>query len=164
MIVEFWINGEVGHAAKRRDVNTAITRALVELESERKVPVGFDPGTTASFHVFDIPADADIPKTADNSLTVGVNRSTGYGGLVWWGEQYLEDTGHLSFVTKSENPPDFDPRVTADPCHPLWYDKQNVVPIQMVQEALEEFCFNGGNRPTAVEWEPSTVNGQRLNE
>lgn len=152
----------MGRAATRHDVKSAIARALAELESEREVPIGFDPGTTASFHVFDIPTDAEIPKTAENSLTVGVNRATGYGGMVWWGEQYLEDTGHLSWVSKSENPPTFDPRVTADPCYPLWYDKQNVVPIQKVHEALEEFCFTGGKRPTAVEWEPSTVNGQRL--
>nr|CAK50885.1 conserved hypothetical protein [Streptomyces ambofaciens]CAK51123.1 conserved hypothetical protein [Streptomyces ambofaciens] len=149
-------------ATTRQGVDVAITRALAELESERKVSVGFDPGTTASFHVFDIPADAEVPKTAENSLTLGVNRATGYGGLIWWGEQFLEDTGHLTWVTKGDNPPTFDPRVTADPCYPLWYDKQNVVPLQKVQDALREFCFNGGSRPTVVEWEPSTVNGQRL--
>ncbi|GGV87569.1 hypothetical protein GCM10010294_69600 [Streptomyces griseoloalbus] len=147
MIVEFWINGQMGRASTPGEVEIAISRTLTELESERKVPVGFDPGTTASFHVFDLPAGAAVP----NSLTVGINRTTGYGGMIWWGEQIPEHPEQFYWVTRSGQPPDVDPRVTADPCFPLWYDKRNVVPMQKVKDALEEFCFNLGRRPAAVE-------------
>ncbi|MEV6400549.1 Imm1 family immunity protein [Streptomyces sp. NPDC051907] len=125
--------------------------------------VGFYPGAIGSFHVFDIPAGLEVPETAENSLIVGVNRDTGYGGMIWWGEEVPEDPDRFYWVAKNRNPPNFDPRVTADPGYPLWYDKRNVVPMEEVKAALEEFCFNGGRRPTVVEWEPGTANGQRLN-
>ncbi|MFF1417334.1 Imm1 family immunity protein [Streptomyces sp. NPDC058280] len=54
------------------------------------------------------------------------------------------------------------PQLRPDPCYPLWFDKQNVVPLDKVRAALEEFCFNDGKRPTSVDWEPGTMNGQRL--
>ncbi|MCX4870845.1 Imm1 family immunity protein [Streptomyces sp. NBC_00257] len=162
MIVEFWIGGKRNLASDRHEVQKAIERALNEIESEREVPVGFYAGTIASFHVFNIPAGSEVPRFADNALTVGINRATGYGGMTWWGEKIPEYPDQAHWVTRNRNPPNFDPRVTADPGHPLWYDKRNVVPMKEVASALEDFCFNNGKRPTVVEWEPSTVNGQRL--
>ncbi|MFD3442618.1 Imm1 family immunity protein [Streptomyces sp. NPDC058685] len=162
MIVEFWIGGEKNLAFERHEVQSAIDRALNELESEQEVPVGFYAGTIASFHVFDIPAGVEVPRYADNALTLGVNRATGYGGMTWWGEEIPEDPEIAHWITISRNPPSFDPRVTADPGYPLWYDRRNVVPVGEISAALEEFCFNNGKRPAIVEWEPGTVNGQRL--
>lgn len=162
MIVEFWLNGEMRRVSQRDEIESAITRVMSELEAEREVPVGFDPGTTATFHAFDIPAGSEVPQVAENALVVGVNRATGYGGLTWWGEEVPENPDQLYWVTKNETPPSFDPRVTADPCYPLWYDKRNVIPLEEVRAAIEQFCFTGGKRPTIVSWDPSTVNGQRL--
>ncbi|MDP5309331.1 Imm1 family immunity protein (plasmid) [Streptomyces sp. NBC_01220] len=163
MIVEVWIGGKMNHASDQHEVQGSIERALSELESEREVPVGFYAGTIASFHVFDVPAGEEVPEFADNSLTVGVNRATGYGGMCWWGERVPENPDQAHWVSRNETPPSFDPRVTADPGYPLWYDKRNVIPISEVASAIEEFCFNRGKRPTNVKWEPGTVNGQRLN-
>jgi hypothetical protein len=162
MIVEFWIDDAKNLASNRHEVQSAIGRALAELESEREVPVGFHAGTIASFNVFDIPVGAEIPRFADNALTIGINRSTGYGGMTWWGEQVAENPDQAFWMTANENPPTFDPRVTADPCYPLWYDKRNVVPVGQIAAAVEEFCFNKGRRPTLLAWQPGTVNGQRL--
>ncbi|MFE8975833.1 Imm1 family immunity protein [Streptomyces cyaneofuscatus] len=162
MIVEFWIGGERNFASSRSEVQNAVARALAELKSERQVPVGFSAGTKASFHVFDIPAGSEIPRFADNSLIVGVNRDTGFGGMTWWGEKIPEYGDQVYWITKNEDPPAFDPRVTADPGHPLWYDRRNVLPVGQIAAAIEEFCLDNGRRPTLVSWEPGTVNGQRL--
>ncbi|MFG2615801.1 Imm1 family immunity protein [Streptomyces anulatus] len=163
MIVEFWIGGKKNLAYDQREIHEAIVRTLEELESERKVPVGFHAGTIAAFHVYDIPVGAGFPEFADNALTVGINKATGFGGMTWWGEQIPEHPDQAHWVSRNRNPPDFDPRVTADPGHPLWFDRKNVLPIKEVASAIEEFCFNGGRRPACIEWEPSTVNGRRLN-
>ncbi|MFE1963256.1 Imm1 family immunity protein [Streptomyces sp. NPDC059479] len=162
MILEFWINGEMKRTSEWSEVEVAIGRVPAELESERAVPVGFDAGSIAAFHFFDIPAGSEVPRTAENALHVGLNRTTGYGGMTWWGEKIPESPNQFYWVTKSNNPPSFDPRVTADPGYPLWYDKQNVIPVDEVEAALKEFCLNKGKRPTVVEWEPGTVNGQSL--
>ncbi|MEU3984139.1 Imm1 family immunity protein [Streptomyces sp. NPDC026672] len=163
MIVEFWINGEMKRTSAPQEVKIAIDRALNELESEREVPLGFDAGSIASFHVFDLPEGTEVPAVAENSLIVGVNRDSGYGGMIWWGEEIPEDPDQFYWVSHNETPPSFDPRVTSDPGYPLWYERCNVVPVDRVEAALKEFCFNQGKRPTVVDWEPSTANGQRLN-
>ncbi|MFE2046616.1 Imm1 family immunity protein [Streptomyces sp. NPDC059477] len=145
-----------------QEVEIAIGRALNELESERKVPLGFNAGSTGAFHVFDLPEGEKAPAVAESSLIVGVNRETGYGGMIWWGEVIAEDPDQFYWMSRGKNPPSFDPRVTADAGYPLWYQPRNVVPLERVEAALKEFCFNQGMRPTAVDWEPSTANGQPL--
>ncbi|MGW1813048.1 Imm1 family immunity protein [Streptomyces sp. NPDC002125] len=162
MIFEVWIGGERNRVSDQCEVRRLIERALSELESERDVPIGFHAGTIASFHVFDVPAGSELPRFADNALTVGVNLATGYGGFTWWGEEVVENPDQEHWVSRNPNPPSFDPRVTADPGYPLWYDKRNVIPVEKVAAVIEEFCFNKGRRPSLVEWEPGTVNGQRL--
>ncbi|MFG3399362.1 Imm1 family immunity protein [Streptomyces parvus] len=162
MIIEFWIGGIRQLAYDRDETREAIRRTLTELESERKVPVGFHAGTIASFHVHNVPAGAGVPEFADNAVTVGINTATGFGGMTWWGERIPEYPDHAHWVSRNRNPPDFDPRVTADPGYPLWFDRRNVLPVQEVALAIEEFCLGGGKRPTSIEWEPGTVNGGRL--
>ncbi|MFF4755669.1 Imm1 family immunity protein [Streptomyces sp. NPDC002514] len=108
------------------------------------------------------PARRGRSSSGRGKLLVGVNRKTGYGGMIWWGEEIPEDPDQFYWVSCNENPPSFDPRVTADPGYPLWYDRKNVVPVEDIETALNEFCFNRGRRPTAVGWEPSTANGQPL--
>ncbi|MEU9920486.1 Imm1 family immunity protein [Streptomyces griseoluteus] len=144
------------------EVDAVVTRVLSKLESERSVPIGFDPGSTATFHVFDLPSKSLIPDQAENSLTVGLNRATGFGGMIWWGEEMPEDPEQFFWVTKGRVAPEYDPRVTADPGYPLWYQRRSVVPSTDVKAAILEFCHNNGRRPTNVEWEPSTPSGQPL--
>ncbi|MFC8593247.1 Imm1 family immunity protein [Streptomyces atroolivaceus] len=162
MIVEVWIGAERNRVSDQHEVRKLIKRAMNELESERDVPIGFHAGTIASFHVFDVPAGREIPRFADNALTVGVNLATGYGGITWWGEEIPENPDQVHWVSRNQDPPNFDPRVTADPGYPLWYEKRNVIHAEQVASVIEEFCFNKGRRPSLIKWEPSTVNGQRL--
>ncbi|MFC8230711.1 Imm1 family immunity protein [Streptomyces sp. NPDC057287] len=162
MIVEVWIGGERNRVSGQNEVRKLVERVLNELESDRPVPIGFHAGAIASFHVFDVPVGAEIPRFADNALTVGLNRSTGYGGFTWWGEEIAENPDQAHWVSRNQDPPILDPRVTADPGYPLWYDRRNVIPMKEVAAVIEEFCFNKGRRPPHIEWEPGTVNGQRL--
>ncbi|MFB7779701.1 Imm1 family immunity protein [Streptomyces bauhiniae] len=73
-----------------------------------------------------------------------------------------EDPEQFFWVTKGRVVPKVDPRVTADPGYPLWYQRRSVVPSTDVKAAILEFCHNDGRRPTIVEWEPSTPSGQPL--
>jgi hypothetical protein len=161
MILEFWIGHEMKRTSEWSEVETAIGRVLTELKSEGKGG-GLSPGTVGAFHFFDLPEGSEVPKFAGNSIRLGVNRTTGYGGMTWWGEQMPEDPTQFFWMTKGKNPPSFDPRVTADPGFPKWYDRRNVIPIDEVEAALREFCSNKGKRPTVVDWEPSTANGQPI--
>ncbi|MDG9687903.1 Imm1 family immunity protein [Streptomyces sp. DH18] len=162
MIVEFWIGGIKNLAYNQYEAREAIQRTLNELESERTVHLGFHAGTIASFHVHNVPLGAGLPEFADNALTVGINKDSGFGGMTWWGEQIPEYPDQAHWISRNRNPPDCDPRVTADPGYPLWFDRRNVLPVGKVALAIEEFCFNDGRRPTSTEWEPGTVNGGRL--
>lgn len=162
MIIEFWIGGIEEMAYGRPETQEAIWRTLNELQSERQVPVGFHAGTIASFHVHNVPLGTGVPDFSDDALTVGINTATGFGGMAWSGEQIPEYPDHAHWVSRNRNPPNFDPRVTVDPGCPLWFDKRNVLPVQEVALAIEEFCFNGGKRPNSIDWEPGTVNGGRL--
>ncbi|MER6853750.1 Imm1 family immunity protein [Streptomyces flaveolus] len=161
MIVEVWFDAERNRISEPHEVDAFIARVMKELKSERKVAVGFDPGSTATFHVFDAP-EGEVPDRADNSLTVGLNRAAGYGGMIWWGEEIPENPDQFYWVTKGTNLPSYDPRVTADPGYPLWYQGRSVVPAEKVRAAIEEFCYRNGKRPTVVEWEPCNPSGQPL--
>ncbi|WP_338672183.1 Imm1 family immunity protein [Streptomyces sp. SCSIO 30461] len=161
MIVEYWLDGEAYHVSARRDIDSAITKVIEALEWERPVPVGFFPGTVGEFHVFNVSEISEIPPYAENSLRIGINKETKFGGMTWSGED-SEHSDHFHWITKNDSPPDFDPRVTSDDGHPLWYDRRNVIPIEKIRTAIEEYFFNGGLRPPSLEWEPGTVHGQRL--
>ncbi|MFF2721172.1 Imm1 family immunity protein [Streptomyces sp. NPDC058011] len=144
------------------DVEGGVSRALNELYSEGRPSVGIDPGSIATFHVFDVSDESNSPDRAANGLTLGINQRTRYGGMIWYGEEIIENPSQFHWVSKSENPPEIDPRVIADPWQPLWYAKGNCLPFSEIERSLIEFCFNGGGRPTAVGWEPSSANGERL--
>ncbi|MFB7779700.1 hypothetical protein [Streptomyces bauhiniae] len=79
MVIEYWINGTMNQVFEPGEVDAVVEWVLSELESEKPVPIGFDPGSTAVFHVFDLPSESPVPDRAENSLTVGLNQSTGFG-------------------------------------------------------------------------------------
>ncbi|MGW7090682.1 Imm1 family immunity protein [Streptomyces sp. NPDC054874] len=162
MIVEYWIDAEMHRASSRRDVEAGVSRALNELYSGGEPSIGIDSGSIAMFHVFDVSDESEIPDRAANGLTLGINQRTGFGGMIWYGEEIPENPSQFHWVSKSENPPDIDPRVIADPWEPLWYAKESCLPVGEIERSLREFCFEAGKRPTAVEWEPSSANGRRL--
>lgn len=102
----------------------------------------------------------------DNTLQVSVNSQTGYGGLVWYATQARASRDEVSeniWVSDNKCPPDFDPRVVADPGIPKFFDPQSAIPIAMVRSALEEFCLLAtGDRPECVEWVRGDMNGERF--
>jgi hypothetical protein len=65
-------------------------------------------------------------------------------------------------VSDNPRPPDFDPRVVADPGYPLFHDPSSTLPLDQVRAALEEFCYSGvGDRPVSVQWIKGDINGRR---
>ncbi|GHD63820.1 hypothetical protein GCM10010317_061190 [Streptomyces mirabilis] len=104
----------------------------------------------------------------DNFLHVGVNSSTGYGGLVWYvspkrAEESGDEKSQSCWVSDNPAPPDFDPRVLSDPGCPLCYDPRSTLPVARVRAALREFCRMGtGDRPECVQWVRGEINGERL--
>lgn len=106
----------------------------------------------------------------DNYLLVGVNSSTGYGGLVWYvspkrAEVSGDEKSRWCWVSDNPTPPDFDPKVLSDPGCPCCYDRRSTLPIGRVREALEEFCRTGtGDRPECIDWVHGEISGERLAE
>ncbi|MEV7544918.1 Imm1 family immunity protein [Streptomyces sp. NPDC089915] len=162
MIVEASIDGETLRVDSEGEIVKLIARIMSDLKSELPAAVGIDPGTTASMHVFDVSNEAQMPPYAENSIRVGVNKATGYGGIVWWGPEVDGQPNEHYWVTDNDSPPDFDPRVTSDQCFPLWYDRRSAIAVTDVEQALWEFCTSKGMRPTAVRWVPADPSGQRL--
>jgi Immunity protein Imm1 len=103
----------------------------------------------------------------DNYLRVGVNSSTGYGGLVWHVSPKRagasgDDKSQWCWVSDNPTPPDFDPKVFSDPGSPLCYDPRSTLPVLRVRAALEEFCRTGtGERPECIQWVRGEINGER---
>lgn len=162
MIVEVSLNGETWRVSSEDEIRKLISHVIAELESERPAAVGIDPGTTASMHVFDVSNEADLPPYAENSLRIGVNRATGYGGLTWWGPELDGQPNEPYWVTDNDSPPNSDPRVTSDQCFPLWYDRISTIAVEDVAKAMMEFCSGKGARPATVKWARADASGQRL--
>lgn len=100
------------------------------------------------------------PKGVKGHLLVAVNKVSGYGALMWyWGGS------DPVWVSENPQPPDFDPRVVADPGGVLFHNPRSTLPIGKFREMVEEFCYSGtGDRPTGVRWAYSDVCGRRMDE
>ncbi|MFI0242277.1 Imm1 family immunity protein [Streptomyces sp. NPDC016845] len=162
MIVELWVDGEMRRVSTQEDAEKAINEALTAIHPDDEVEAGIEPNSIATLHVYNVAEETNLPERPENSLTIGVNRRTGFGGMTWWGEEIPEDPTQFHWVSATDSPPELDPRVIADPWHPLWYGKYNCIPMKKVEMAVAEFWRSGGKRPTIVNWEPSTANGESL--
>jgi hypothetical protein len=106
----------------------------------------------------------------DNYLRVAVNCRSGYGGLIWYvtGDRARgagDDMHQYVWVSNNPNPPDFDPRVVADPGYPKFHDPRSTLPVEQIRAALIEFCRKGtGGRPECVQWVTGEMNGDRHDE
>ena len=90
-------------------------------------------------------------------MRVAINRATGYGALIWY-----DEAPSPIWVSDNPRPPDFDPRVVADPGYPLFHDPSSTLPLDQVRIALEEFCYSGaGDRPASVKWIRGDMRGRR---
>ena len=150
------------HVADDRPQQEALIREVLEhLRSEGVVTVGgLDYETAGEVAVF---AFADRRPAGDDAwpdatLTIAVNTTTGYGGLVWSGTVLDADTDtpiHQRWLSSNPQPPGFDPRVVMDPHIPMFHDPDTTLPAARIREALEEYCRTGtGERPQCIDWVP----------
>jgi hypothetical protein len=111
--------------------------------------------------------DMSVP---DNVLSIGVDCSSGYGGLLWYCDGLLVDlvaaavgTDVASHVWASLNPtpPESDPKVLSDPSCPSFFDRISVLPLPAVRSTVEEFFHEGtGFRSTQIQWAKANFTGE----
>jgi hypothetical protein len=144
-----------------------IDEVMANLEFEHWVDGQYFTGETAWFCFADR-RQSDEDLAADSYLRVAVNRSTGYGALVWFVAASGPRKGGIFdqvWISDNPEPPGFDPRVVSDPDLPLFFDPRSTLPVAQVRAAVEQFCRSGtGERPESAAWVPGQVNGHRLDQ
>lgn len=105
---------------------------------------------------------------ADSTLMVSINKSTGYGGVVWHvSTGYPRQGGIYDFTWVSDNPlpPAFDPKVLSDSHTPVYMAPASVLPMPEIRKVLTEYCHNRtGDRPGCIDWVKGHMNGHRIDE
>ncbi|MGW0468476.1 Imm1 family immunity protein [Streptomyces sp. NPDC003027] len=104
-------------------------------------------------------------------LDVGANLENGFGGAVWFAggteakrieDETGSDMGYYFWVSDTEEPPEFDPKVMSDPHVPSYFDPRGVLPLAKIRKVVEEFCQSQGSRPTEICWVAGNQDGTRL--
>ncbi|MFI8235580.1 Imm1 family immunity protein [Streptomyces sp. NPDC085900] len=166
MILNAIVHGERVYAETPKEVADLIEEVMHNLSFEKADGPWVDPGEDAWF----MWADKRLGESEwpDNHLQVAVNTSTGYGGLIWFvtgaaAERMDDEISNSIWISNNPTPPEFDPRVVADPGFPLFHDRRSTIPVSLVRLALEEFCRAGtGDRPNCLGWVRGEMNGTRL--
>ncbi|MEU8701652.1 Imm1 family immunity protein [Streptomyces sp. NPDC048680] len=106
----------------------------------------------------------------DNVLSVGINFSSGYGGLLWYCDGMLarqvsaevgHDVAYHAWVSLNPTPPHSDPKVLSDPSCPTFFDRISVLPLPSIRSVVEEYFRKGtGFRPTQVQWVKGHYTGE----
>ena len=106
----------------------------------------------------------------DTLLRLAVNRSTGFGALMWLVTRGRssgagDEVDDYLWISDNPQPPEFDPRVIAEPGYVRFHSRRSAVPLERVRVVLEEFCRVGtGARPESISWVRGELNGQRSDE
>jgi len=169
MILNALIHDKWQYAETWPEKSALISEAMQNLESEGSVTHGGlrfqTPGQDARFMFSDRRHSGD-GEWPNNYLIVAVNKSTCYGGLIWYVTKDFPAKGGIYdhvWVSDNPEPPDFDPRVVSDPCEPAFHDPRSTLLLPAVSAALEEFCRAGtGDRPQSINWVRSWTNGHRI--
>lgn len=171
MILNALIHDKLQYAETWQEQSALISEVMQNLEFEGFVTHDEmqwpTPGEDAQFMFSDRRhgGNGDWP---NNRLVVAVNKSTGYGGLIWNVTHDFPVKGGIYdhvWVSDNPEPPDFDPRVVSDACMPSFHDPRSTLPLAAVRTALEEFCRTGtGDRPQSVNWVRSWTNGHRIDD
>ncbi|MET8063393.1 Imm1 family immunity protein [Micromonospora sp. NPDC005313] len=163
VVVNINIGGQWLYIDRPEEVSESVARVLASLSGEVSTPV-YNPGDDAWFMIGDRKheSETDLP---DNFLRVSVNWATGFGGMVWFlssDSSTTSSVGDSVWVSNNPQPPDFDPRVVADPGGPVFHDRRSALPISQVAEVVERFCIAAtGDRPSGVDWVQGDVAGRR---
>lgn len=166
MILNAVIHGRYHYAESLPGVAELIVEVMENLRSESRDSQWVIPGEVATFMFAEGRHSGGVRDWwPDNTLQVSVNSTTGYGGLVWFATQERasrDEVAEYIWVSDNPSPPDFDPRVVADPGVPQFFDPKSTLPVVHVRAALEEFCRVGtGDRPECIKWVHGEMNGRR---
>ncbi|WP_405668827.1 Imm1 family immunity protein [Streptomyces sp. NBC_01166] len=129
------------------------------------------PSVDLAFQViWDVAADKNYATPPDNVLSIGINFSSGYGGLLWYSDGMLShqisaevghDIANHAWVSLNPTPPHSDPRVLSDPSCPTFFDRLSAVPLSSIRPVVEEYFREGtGFRPTQVQWTKGHYTGE----
>ena len=104
----------------------------------------------------------------DNILQVSVSPGSGYGALIWSVTPDRpgfprDEIDEFIWVSDNPGPPDFDPKVLADPGLPSYFDRRSALKWSQIRAVLHEFCRGGtGDRPGGTDWVHGDYDGRRL--
>lgn len=156
------------HHGETVEERLSLVAQIIESLGSEDSTTGFvNPGEDAWIFYSDRPFSDDfgVRWRAESYLRAAVNRTTGYGALIWWADGTRDGRTEVdSWIWISDNPepPAFDPRVVADPGYPLFHHPRSALPINQVRAALEEFARLGtGDRPECVSWTKGDPSGRR---
>ncbi|WP_079163269.1 Imm1 family immunity protein [Streptomyces canus] len=120
--------------------------------------------------IWDVAADKIYAPTPDNVLSIGIDFSSGYGGLLWYCDGIIShrvsaevghDVANHAWVSLNPAPPDSDPKVLSDPGCPTFFDRVSVMPLSGIRPVVEEYFREGtGFRPTQVQWTKGHYTGE----
>ncbi|GHF06133.1 hypothetical protein E5082_13770 [Streptomyces griseoluteus] len=130
---------------------------------------------------FQVVQDTSVDRVAhhalsvpDNVLSIGIDHSTEYGGILWYCDGGLvdrvtksagADVATNAWVSLNENPPETDPRILADPSCPSFFDRVSALPLITVRSTIEEyFCEGNGFRPKLIQWAKGHFTGELYTE
>ncbi|MFD0276835.1 Imm1 family immunity protein [Kitasatospora sp. NPDC127111] len=153
MILIVIIGDERLYGESEGDAERLISRAMESLEF----------GDNAWLSIDDRRREAG--SYASNSLKVSINRSTGYGGVIWQVSTSYPKQGGIyahTWVSDNPEPPTTDPKVLSDVHHPVFMEAASALPVAEIRKVLEEFYRAGiGDRPTCINWVRGHMNGER---
>ncbi|MER7668139.1 Imm1 family immunity protein [Kitasatospora sp. NPDC096128] len=165
MILNAHIRGQYYHAESWPEKAELIADVMENLRFERADAPWVSAGECAEFSFANQRRTEASDWWPDNHLQISVNSATGFGGLVWFVMRDDAPEGDISehiWISDNPNPPDFDPRVVADPGIPHFFDPRSAIPTEDVRAALEEFCRKStGDRPECIQWVHGDMDGQR---
>lgn len=107
----------------------------------------------AWFSIADRPVSYD-DLASDNCLAVAVNKTAGFGALMWCVDFSSPRRGGIYehvWLTDNPQPPLVDPQVVANPDSGLIHSPRSTLPMPQIRLAVEEFCYGDtDDRPECV--------------
>ncbi|MFE3858625.1 Imm1 family immunity protein [Streptomyces griseorubiginosus] len=120
--------------------------------------------------ISDVASDRVYASTPDNVLSIGINFSSEYAGILWYCEGTVSrrvsaevghDVANHAWVSLNPTPPDLDPKVLSDPGCPTFFDRVSALPLSSIRPVVEEYFRAGtGFRPTQVQWTKGHYTGE----